>query len=144
VAADVAACGEEQPQVEAVDGQGSGDQGGRGEAFGSKAAGLPLPGKGASVDLLSGSCCGGDGLLEVDFDQAADLGVVERDAVQISFVGKEVPVLEFTFDPGGGQGDGGLPDADGDEVAVGQVTQAELFVGFANSLGDVLAGVVMA
>ena len=50
-------------------------------------------------------------------------------------------MLELPLYPIGGQGDGGLPDAEGKEVGVVQAVQAEFL---ADAVGDGLAGVVVA
>jgi hypothetical protein len=54
-----------------------------------------------------------------------------------------VPVLELAFDVVGGEGDGGLPQADGVQVAVGD-GEAEFLVDLAHAVANGFAGLVVA
>lgn len=54
----------------------------------------------------------------------------------------EVAVVELPFDVVRGEGDRGLPDAEGLQIGEGH-WQPEFFVDFPHAIGDVLSGVVV-
>src|SRR5699024_6359194 len=126
-AVEVAAGGDEHPQIQLVDGEIAGDQVPRPQNAFQKSAVTVLVVADQVLDEYLGGLCGdqGDGVVEGEFDEPGDFGVVQRDVGQIEVEGKKVPVLEFVFDSVGGGCDSGLdgPEAwrvgaagDGDEV----------------------------
>jgi hypothetical protein len=72
--------------------------------------------------------------VDADIGEAGDFSVGERHSPQRDVAGEKVPVLELALDVGGGEGDGGLAQADGVQIGVGD-GKAEFLAGLAGAVG---------